>query len=138
MAYVVMVNATFANKADAEHIYNQAKAVAVNASVAHIGEETGERTSHALFGEEISENNINVEKLWHIDLFGIVREGEPDLKEVPDWIQPTGAHDAYPANNVRGEETRVTHNAKVWRNIHGRGNSWGPSVYGWMELRDDR
>jgi hypothetical protein len=45
MSYVVLVHATFDNKADADHIYNQAKAVATTASVARIGD-AGERTSH--------------------------------------------------------------------------------------------
>ena len=45
MSYVVLVHATFDNKADADHIYNQAKTVATTASVARIGD-AGERTSH--------------------------------------------------------------------------------------------
>ena len=45
MPYVVLVHATFDNKADADHIYNQAKSVATTASVARIGD-AGERTSH--------------------------------------------------------------------------------------------
>ena len=130
MSYVVIVHATFANKSDAEHIYNQAKAVATNASVARIGEEQ-ERTSHAFVAEEVEPGVWDVDVGWHIDLFGIVREGEPDLSDTPLWIQPVGGHDAYPALNVRGEETRVTHNGQVWRNTHGNANTWEPGVYGW-------
>ena len=43
------------------------------------------------------------------------------------WVQPTGAHDAYPAGAV------VTHNGKVWLNTHGNGNVWEPGVFGWAE-----
>src|SRR5690554_3773974 len=103
MSHIVIVHATFEDKADADHIYDQVKAVATTASVAHIGEE-GERTSHAFVGDEQPDGSIVVNRSWHIDLFGIVREGEPDLKGAPDWIEPTGSHDSYPAANVRGEE----------------------------------
>jgi hypothetical protein len=51
MPYVVMIHATFTDKAHADHVFDQALAVAVNASVAHIGEPE-ERTSHGLVGEE--------------------------------------------------------------------------------------
>lgn len=131
MAYVVHVNATFASKADADHIYDQAKSVAINASVAHIGEPTEERTSHSLVAEEQEDGSLLVDRSWHIDLFGIVRDGEPDLNDPPAWIQTTGSQDAYPALNVRGEETRVTHEGQVWRNVHGDGNVWSPTEFGW-------
>ena len=131
MPYVVIVHATFDSKADADHIYDQAKAVATTASVAKIGEEQ-ERTSHAFVAEEVQSGEWVVDREWHIDLFGIVREGqEPDLTDTPDWIQPTGAHDAYPEFNVRGEQTRVTHNGQVWVNTHGDANTWEPGVSGW-------
>jgi hypothetical protein len=130
MAYVVLVHATFANQADAQHIYDQALAVATNASVEHIGDPTNERTSYALVGEEIN-GEVVVAQTWHIDLFGIVRNGQPVFDDAPPWIQPTGAQNAYPALNVRGEETRVTHNGQVWRNTHGDANTWEPGVFGW-------
>ena len=38
MPYVVIVHSTFDNKADTDHIYNQAKAVATATSVATIKE----------------------------------------------------------------------------------------------------
>ncbi len=130
MAWVVLVHATFKNKADAEHIHNQALAVATAASVAHIGE-PDERTSHGLLAEEQEDGSLDVDRSWHVDLFGIVRSGEVDTKDAPDWIQPTGAHDAYPAQNVRGEETRVTEGGLVYRNTHGNGNVWKPGEFGW-------
>lgn len=131
MPYVVIVHSTFDNKADADHIYDQAKAVATTASVAKIGEEQ-ERTSHAFVAEEVQSGEWVVDRAWHIDLFGIVREGEePDLTDAPGWIQPVGGHDAYPEFNVRGGQTRVTHNGQVWINTHGDGNTWEPGVSGW-------
>lgn len=43
-----------------------------------------------------------------------------------DWVQPTGAHDAYEA----GE--RVSYNGKVWVSVI-EANVWAPGVYGWVE-----
>lgn len=43
------------------------------------------------------------------------------------WVQPTGAHDAYPA------AWRVTHNAKEWESTV-MGNVWEPGVSGWREI----
>lgn len=134
MPYVVIVHATFDSQADADHIYDQAKAVATNASVALIGTEE-ERTSHTFVAEELTDGEWNILANWYTDLFNIVREGtQPETTNAPDWIQPTGSHDAYPATNVRGNETHVTHNGQVWRNTHGDGNVWEPGVSGWEVL----
>jgi hypothetical protein len=46
------------------------------------------------------------------------------VEVVPDWIQPTGAHDAYNIGN------RVTHNSQIWISIVDS-NVWEPGVYGW-------
>lgn len=133
MAYVVLVHATFQNLADAQHIYDQALSVATTASVVNIEDPTEERTSYALLGEEIN-NELLVSSSWHIDLFGIVRLGQPSFDIIPTWIQPTGVQDSYPAFNVRGEQTRVTHNGNEWLNIHGDANTWEPGVFGWEML----
>ena len=134
MPYVVIVHSTFNNKSDADHIYDQAKSVATNASVALIGTEE-ERTSHAFVAEEVTGGEWNILTNWYTDLFNIVREGtQPETTNAPVWIQPTGSHDAYPATNVRGNETHVTHNGQVWRNTHGDGNVWEPGVSGWEVL----
>lgn len=45
----------------------------------------------------------------------------------PEWRQPLGAEDAYPAGAT------VTHNEKRWYNTYGDGNIWEPGVYGWTE-----
>lgn len=49
-------------------------------------------------------------------------------EEWPEWVQPTGAHDAYAAGK------KVSHNGKHWVNTYGDGNIWEPGVYGWEEV----
>jgi hypothetical protein len=56
---------------------------------------------------------------WH------VKGEEPAEPEVPQWVQPTGSHDAYPAG------AEVMHNGQHWINTHGDGNVWEPGVFGW-------
>ena len=51
------------------------------------------------------------------------------LEEWPDWVQPLGAHDAYPAG------AKVTHAGKHWISDVDA-NTWEPGVYGWTEVRD--
>ena len=46
---------------------------------------------------------------------------------VEDWIQPTGAHDAYAAGAI------VAHNGKTWESTVSA-NVWEPGVYGWEEV----
>jgi len=43
---------------------------------------------------------------------------------IPDWVQPTGAHDAY----MKG--AKVTYNGKVYVS-NCDNNVWAPGVYGW-------
>lgn len=47
-------------------------------------------------------------------------------EEWPEWIQPTGAQDAY----AKGD--KVSHNDKHWTSDVD-GNVWEPGVYGWTE-----
>ena len=49
------------------------------------------------------------------------------LDEWPEWIQPTGAHDAYHAGD------KVSHNEKHWISDIDT-NIWEPGVYGWSEV----
>ena len=53
-------------------------------------------------------------------------EPEP---EVPDWVQPTGAHDAYNIGD------RVRYQGKIWESTI-NGNVWAPDIYpaGWKEI----
>ena len=48
------------------------------------------------------------------------------LDEWPEWIQPTGAQDAY------NEGDKVSHNEKHWVSDVDS-NVWEPGVYGWTE-----
>lgn len=133
MAYLVMIHATFESKANADHIYDQALSVATNASVARIGE-AGERTSHGGVYVEQPDGTLVPDRRFHIDRFGIVRSGQLIPNDViPDHIASTGAKDAYPANDVFGNQTRVLLNGVEWLNTHGDGNVWVPGVFGWVQ-----
>lgn len=52
---------------------------------------------------------------------------EISLEEWPEWVQPTGAHDAYAKND------KVTHNSKKWTSDY-EANTWEPGVFGWTEV----
>ena len=51
-------------------------------------------------------------------------EPEPEPAAYPEWVQPTGAHDAYSVGDI------VSHNGSTWISI-ADANVWGPGVYGW-------
>ncbi len=51
--------------------------------------------------------------------------GNPQ-EEWPEWIQPTGAHNAYAVGD------KVTHDGKRWIST-ADSNTWVPGVYGWDE-----
>ena len=58
-----------------------------------------------------------------------VKEGEetnPD-EEYKEWIQPTGAHDAY------GFGAKVSHNGEKWIS-NTANNTWEPGVFGWDKV----
>lgn len=49
--------------------------------------------------------------------------------DIPDWVQPTGAQDAYNKND------KVKHNGSTWiSNVDA--NVWEPGVYGWDEFTE--
>ena len=48
------------------------------------------------------------------------------LEEYPEWVQPTGAHDAYKQGD------KVTFDNKHWVSTV-NDNVWQPGVYGWNE-----
>lgn len=48
-------------------------------------------------------------------------------EEWPEWVQPTGAHDAYEIGY------KVSHNGKHWINTI-NANTYEPGVYGWDEV----
>lgn len=49
------------------------------------------------------------------------------VEEWPEWVQPTGAQDAYMAGN------KVSHNGGRWVSEVDY-NTWEPGVYGWEEM----
>lgn len=49
------------------------------------------------------------------------------VDEWPEWIQPTGAQDAYSSGD------KVSHNDKHWVSDVD-GNVWEPGVWGWTEV----
>lgn len=51
----------------------------------------------------------------------------PQDNSTPIWVQPTGAHDAYPRSFV------VTHKGLTWMNTGSDANVWEPGVFGWTQ-----
>lgn len=49
------------------------------------------------------------------------------IEEWPEWVQPTGSHDAYSIGD------KVSYNGKHWISTVD-GNVWAPGVYGWDEV----
>ena len=54
----------------------------------------------------------------------IVEDNDDGTPGVAAWVQPTGAHDAYPVG------AQVTHNGATWESTTPN-NVWEPGVYGW-------
>lgn len=52
---------------------------------------------------------------------------EAPSEEYPEWVRPTGAHDAY------AQGAKVSHNGKKWTSDIAA-NVWEPGVYGWTEV----
>ena len=51
------------------------------------------------------------------------------IEEWPEWVQPTGAQDAYAAG------AKVMHEGKKWVSSYDA-NVWEPGIYGWEEQKD--
>lgn len=49
------------------------------------------------------------------------------VEEWPEWVQPTGAQDAY------NKGDKVSHNDKHWTSDYDA-NIWEPGVFGWTEV----
>lgn len=131
--YVVVSSITYPDdQPGAQDTFNQLAARMTNSSVARIGE-AGERTSYCLMGEERPDGTVDVIDRRYLDIFGIVRSGNPDPNDPPAWIQPTGVQDAYPVNDVRGNPTRVTDEGRIWENTS-PANTFKPGVFGWTDV----
>ena len=78
------------------------------------------------------------EVVWHEQRLWVnVTEGTPNVWEpgvsgwhdqpttgIPEWVQPTGGHDAYSLGD------QVTHNGETWVSTVDA-NVWEPGVFGW-------
>ena len=51
---------------------------------------------------------------------------EVTIEEWPEWVQPTGAQDAYNMGD------KVSHNGKHWVSQYDA-NTWEPGVFGWEQ-----
>lgn len=56
-----------------------------------------------------------------------VKFHDPNSGTYPEWVQPTGAHDAYELGY------KVTHNGHLWESSY-TANVWEPGVFGWADL----
>ena len=64
--------------------------------------------------------SLEIEKLW--EAIRALQGGGGDTDEYPDFVQPTGAHDAYQSGDT------VTYNGKKYRCIMDN-CVWSPDVY---------
>ena len=122
---ILIARLHFEDQAQALDAFDQLDARATNTGIVGLGG-PNESTSYTLFMED----DGTVLEAFHVDTFGIVREGEytPPPNQHPIWKPVTDATKAYPAVNAAGEETHVEHNDINWRNAHGDGNTWEPGT----------
>ena len=88
----------------------------------------GQRVRHVGWLYRLIPENHHSQADWPPELTPAIwaRVDDPAI-EWPEWVQPLGDQDAYPA------DAKVSHNGKHWINTHGDGNVWEPGVYGWDE-----
>jgi hypothetical protein len=55
---------------------------------------------------------------------------EGETPEIPEWVQPTGAHDAY------AKDAQVMYEGAVWMSTVDN-NTWKPGVYGWERQKEE-
>lgn len=72
-------------------------------------------------GDRVLFNGID-NNVWRPDVYGW--ELETSGEEYPEWVQPTGGHDAYALGAI------ITYNGQTWISIVDA-NVWEPGVYGW-------
>ena len=63
---------------------------------------------------------------WEPDTVPALFVSKTPAGVIPDWVQPTGAHDAYQVGD------KVTYNGQVYESLI-NGNTWSPTAYpaGW-------
>lgn len=69
----------------------------------------------------------NTPALWAEVRGTTIADEEVVVDEYAEWVQPTGAHDAY------NKDDKVSHNGLHWTSDVDN-NVWEPSVYGWTEI----
>lgn len=113
----------------AQNIKDQTQSLAQNSTVLDLGN-VGSRTSYCISAELLEDGTLAPFAAWHLDEFGVVRQGTPDNPDptgYPAWIQPTGAQDAYNIGD------RVSHNGQNWESTVDA-NVWEPGVFGWVQI----
>lgn len=86
---------------------------------AHDAYMTGDRV---LFNGKTYISKID-NNVWSPDVYGWQLE-DSGVQEFPEWVHPTGAHDAYAIGAI------VSRNGKLWISTVAS-NVWEPGVYGW-------
>ena len=61
---------------------------------------------------------------WHPDIVPALWKRVAEPGEIPEWVQPAGAHDAYSIGD------KVRHNGSIWQSTI-NANVYEPGVYGW-------
>lgn len=69
--------------------------------------------------------------VWAPGVFGwvkLITTLPAQAEVIPEWVQPTGAQDAYALNAI------VMHNGIKWKNTGSAANVWEPGVFGWVQI----
>lgn len=119
------------------------KMLATDASSLTDEEALGVAALYPTWSSKIGESVTMGERLWYdgrlwkvVQAHTVQEEWKPDtavslfsevsIAEIPEWIQPLGAQDAYQSGD------KVSHNGSTWISIVDN-NTWEPGVYGWEE-----
>jgi hypothetical protein len=62
--------------------------------------------------------------VWGLDVYGWENLDAEEPSGPQQWVQPTGAHDAYSIGD------QVTHDGSTWTSTH-NANTWPPGIFGW-------
>lgn len=119
----------FESEAHAVDAFQQLRARATNTTIVGMGT-VRQHSSYARVQDETGAT----QEMFYIDQFGITRDGAYVPREVPLWVQPTGAHDSYPVLDAGGNPTRVEYNDRIWENTSGTVNQFEPGVSGWTDV----
>ena len=68
-----------------------------------------------------------------VSLYVKVHQQDPG-DEYPDWVQPTGSHDAYEYGEKVSHLLKEDGSKRHWISVFEGLNVWEPSVYGWDEV----